>query len=209
MYRFTRRLGPRIAVVLGGGVFEDGSPSQNTRLRSQAAIRLARAQPDLTFILSGCGPPDGTGTRRYTEAEVMRRLLIAGGVSPRRLWIEDQSIDTIGNAILVSARFLETKTPRQVYVVTSPFHMQRALEIFASVLGPSWPLEAYACEPGDDDAERAKNEPPGREAVRRFFSTVQPGDIGGAVRQLLRDGKPYYRSLRWLRRKARPSRRAA
>ena len=127
-----------IAVVLGGGLHADGTPTQPTLARADAAAELSRAR-DVALIASGS---HGNGPRpKITEAEIMARRLAERGVSRERIFLEDQSRDTLSNAAFVAELYLAGIAPRPLVIVTSPFHMARSLVTFGLVLGPSWPLE--------------------------------------------------------------------
>jgi uncharacterized SAM-binding protein YcdF (DUF218 family) len=193
-------LGPTIAIVLGAGINGDGIASPRTRVRAEAAARLAHANPELTLIVTGDGR--SKSRMRYlslSEASNMAKILIKSGIAPNRILREHQACDTIGNAILSAARYLVDQEPRQIYVVTSPFHAERALTIFRGVLGPAWTVEAYLSEEIEGDAVKGANESGGIEWAHRFFEQTIPGNIASAINRLLAIGKPRYRQFRWLK----------
>jgi DUF218 domain len=198
--RSTGPLGPSIAIVLGAGVNLDGTASSRTRIRAEAAARLAHANPELSIIVTGDGREKTC--RKFaslSEASNMARILIESGISPKRILREHQACDTMGNAVLSAARYLVGQTPRKVYVVTSPFHGERALTMFRGVLGPNWTVEAYLSEEIDGDDYKASRESGGIEWAHKFFEQTIPGDISSAVNRLLEIGKPRYREIRWLK----------
>ena len=57
-------LGPAIAVVLGAGLNTDGTASERTIVRTEAAVQLAKLHPTLTVIVTGDGRTD---TNRASE----------------------------------------------------------------------------------------------------------------------------------------------
>jgi hypothetical protein len=187
-------LGSEVAVVLGGGISSDGVPSRETVKRAEAGIKLAKERPDVTFFLSGYTPH---GEGKVTEAAAMSQLFEAAGIPRKRLLLEDESRDTIGNAILIASRFLRGATPRKFYVVTSPFHAARALGYFRGVYPAAWDLEIVRAEALDDDDARALNEPGGIEWGKKFFSGIEPGDIDALIRRL-QEQRPAYRNIAWL-----------
>ncbi len=184
-----------VVVVLGGGMNSDGTCGQATILRARKAVKLAKANPLWTFILSGDGrvnPASG-----LTEAEYMARIFEASGIDRSHLLLEEESRDTIGNAVLVAARYLRHLQPRTLYVVTSPFHATRALLLFRGVLGASWNVEVAPSSPARGDAARRANEPGGIDWTKRFFTGISPGDLRACISRLLTD-RPAYASSRWL-----------
>jgi hypothetical protein len=118
-------------------------------------------------------------------------------VTPERIAVEDESRDTIGNAVLTAVRFLRGIEPRPLAVITSPFHLERATETFRHVLGYPWQVEAVASDETGDDVARAARETRFLQDTTKFFEGVRPGDFR-AMAQRLRERWPYYRGVRTL-----------
>lgn len=121
-------------VILGGaedpvGTLAWGPPSLNEGgERFFAALELARRFPDAPVIFTG-----GSGRLRRAalpEAEVARRVLTGAGLDPARLILEGASRNTAENARL--GRALAPDRPGQWLLVTSAFHMPRAVETFCA-----------------------------------------------------------------------------
>lgn len=183
---------PELIVVLGGGVTGEGAPGAATIARAHRAALTARATPDAPVILSG-GREARLG-EGPSEAEMMRDQIVAAGVAPERLLIEDESRTTVGNAVLVAARYLRGLEPRSIHLISSPFHLQRATEIFRHVLGFAWQIQAVAADETQDDLDRAPNETRYLQEATTFFDGTKPGDLG-AIAKKLRSGDPYYAGL--------------
>jgi uncharacterized SAM-binding protein YcdF (DUF218 family) len=163
-----------IAVVLGGGLRGDGTPTGSTQRRADAAARLA-AERDVALIVSGS---HGNGPQpKVSEAEYMARRLAELGVAEERVFIEDESRDTLSNAVCVAERYLARIAPRRLTIVTSPFHMARSLATFAFVLGPEWPIDAYPAAPGEQDDAHAATEELYLGNLRARLEGLQPGDL--------------------------------
>jgi hypothetical protein len=193
-------LGPTVAIVLGAGIEPGGKASTRSRARAEAAARLAQAIPEMSIIVTGDGRKNSIERHtRLSEASCMARILIENGISRKRIFREHQAVDTAGNAVLSAARFLAGKKPRHVYVVTSPFHAERALIYFRGVLGPECVVEPWLCEKVPDDDRKGSLESGGIDWARRFFDTTIPGNICSMVDRLLTIGKPRYRRLIWLK----------
>ena len=161
--------------MLGGGIAPDGTPTASTAARARAVAQLARHRPAMAIIAAGShgeGPPPSK-----TEAAVMADLMAAAGVPGERVFLEERSRDTIGNAVEVAARYLMNIEPRPLYVVSSPFHLERALISFRNVLGFAWQVQAVAAEETPDDLERAKNETFFLQETFTFFAGIRPGDF--------------------------------
>ena len=118
-------------LVLGAKVNPHG-PSLALRNRIDAAYDYLEAHPDCTAILSGGQGPD----EPMTEAQCMYNELVAMGIDPQRLWLEDQSTTTWEN-MKFSRALLEEKTgtaPEQIGLLSNEFHLFRA-QLFARRFG--------------------------------------------------------------------------
>jgi len=167
---------PELAVVLGGGLDAQGAPLPSTRARAHRAAQLARERPELALICSGDrqpGAPEGVAS----EAAQMRDLIIGFGIAADRIALEDESRDTLANAVLTAARYLHDLEPRPLSVVTSPFHLERATETFRHVLGYRWQVMAVASDETDDDVARAARETRYLQETTAFFAGIKPGDL--------------------------------
>lgn len=195
----TRTMGRELIVVLGAGVTANGAPSERTAARTQTAVLLAKQLPEATIIVTGDGRPDKQAPRSKTEASCMARILRANGISGSRIRLEHQAVDTMGNTILVAARFLMNATPRKIHLVTSPFHAERASVMFRGIYGPCWPIEVHTSAVCDGDEAKGVNEHGGIEWALRFLEGTTPGDFMTAILRLREVGKPVYRQLRFRR----------
>jgi uncharacterized SAM-binding protein YcdF (DUF218 family) len=187
---------PEIVVVLGGGA-PAGIPTASTVRRAEKAAELARQRPRAALILSGERAGWDTARTVRSEAELMAEVIVAAGIPRERLFLEDESRDTLGNAVLVAVRYLQGLEPRPVAVVTSPFHLDRSLVIFRAVLGPRWPVRGIASVPTDGDDERTRTEPGFLADNLESLSGIAPGDIA-AFAAKLRVRWPYYERVRRL-----------
>ena len=110
-------------VVLGAKVNRDG-PSVSLMDRICTAYEYAESHPDTVLVLSG-----GQGTDEpITEAECMYRELIALGVDPLQLRMEDYATSTWEN-LNFSLTFIEHETgtrPAKIGVISSEYHLFRA-----------------------------------------------------------------------------------
>jgi len=113
-------------VILAGGVrryapeYNEDAPSDHSWQRLAYGARLAR-RTGLPVLLTG-----GRG-----EAAAMRAFLVTDfGLTPR--WVEAQARDTQENAVY-SAPLLAAAGVREVLLVTSDWHMRRAVAEFERV----------------------------------------------------------------------------
>lgn len=169
--------GSPVIVVPGYGLTPVGEPSIGTIARVKVAAQLAKAIPDAVVIVSGFRGAADSISHPKTEAQVMRRLLIREGIEPSRIHMEKLARDTVGNAVLVHAKFLSKLEPDIVFVVTSSFHIGRARYVFEHTLGPKWTVVMVAAPDVFGDAEKIPEEAKSLERNRDFFGTTCPGDL--------------------------------
>ncbi len=134
---------PNGLVVLGGAITPDVSGGRGEVALNEAAERitataeLARRYPDARIIYSG-----GSGALILdspAEAPFAVRQLEALGVAHDRITAEEQSRNTIENAVF--SRLLAAPKPGERWLlVTSAYHMPRAIAVFRAA---GFAVEAY------------------------------------------------------------------
>jgi uncharacterized SAM-binding protein YcdF (DUF218 family) len=95
--------------------------------RYSDGIRLYRAGWAPRLIFSGAAW-DGT----HSNAEVMRGLAVADGVPDTDILVDPNGDDTYGNAVF-TRDLMVTHGLRSAILVTSPYHLQRAVLTFRGV----------------------------------------------------------------------------
>lgn len=112
-------------VVLGARVDPDGAPSPTLRARVEHAVVLYRRGLAPKLVFSG-----GVGDFGDSEARVGQRLAASLGVPEGDCLLEEASHSTAQNAAF-TAKLLARHSLRSVIVVTDPYHLPRALRLFA------------------------------------------------------------------------------
>ena len=108
-------------IVLGCQVRGE-TPSQTLRERMDAALVYLRDNPDAACVLSG---GQGSG-ERISEAECMRRYLVANGVSESRLYLEDRSKSTYENIVFSRIIIDKNGLNPTLAIATDGYHQYRA-----------------------------------------------------------------------------------
>jgi len=130
-------------VVLGGAVTPEVSHARKAVAlneaaeRLTAAVSLAQRIPNARIIFSGGS--DAIIPTQQTEAQAAARLFESVGLAPGRVILEDKSRNTIENA-LFSMRLAQPKPGERWLLVTSAYHMPRAIGVFRKV---GFAVEAY------------------------------------------------------------------
>ncbi len=120
-------------VVLGGAIDDEASAVRGQTVFDEGASRLteaailARRYPQARLVYSG-----GSASllnSHSTEAREGRKLLVALGVDPARIAIEDKSRNTDEN-VRFTAALVHPQADQIWLVVTSAYHMPRAMGLF-------------------------------------------------------------------------------
>jgi uncharacterized SAM-binding protein YcdF (DUF218 family) len=149
---------PEGSLVIGGAISPDVSKARGAVAlteaaeRMTAAVELARRYPGARIVFSGgIGELISSGA---TEAEAARRLWEALGIAPARITLEDKSRNTVENAVF-SKDVVQPKPGERWLLVTSAYHMPRAIGIFRKA---GFAVEPYPVDwrtRGSDDGLRA------------------------------------------------------
>lgn len=110
-------------IVLGAKV-NGTTPGGALRNRIQVAYEYARANPDTIIVASG-GKGDDEG---ISEAECIFNILVAKGIEPSRIIIEDKSTSTREN-LFNTLELIDADANTQIGLVTNDFHIYRALRL--------------------------------------------------------------------------------
>jgi uncharacterized SAM-binding protein YcdF (DUF218 family) len=123
-------------IVLGGLIAPDVSAARNEVALNESAERLtviaelARRYPDARIVFSG-----GSGALLFgegKEAEFAVGLLENFGIARARILLEDDSRNTVENA-LYSKAIASPKAGERWLLVTSAYHMPRSIGVFRQV----------------------------------------------------------------------------
>lgn len=118
-------------IVLGAQVKADGSVSLQLEARLEKAFEAYCAKSRPVIVCGGQGLNEPC-----PEAWVMKEWLMKRGVPETEILTDDRSVNTFQN--MVNARELLGEEPREVLIVTSDYHLPRALVISREAGLPAW-----------------------------------------------------------------------
>jgi uncharacterized SAM-binding protein YcdF (DUF218 family) len=125
---------PAGIIVLGGAINDGVSAARGETVfdeggeRLTEAVVLAKRYPEARVVYTG-GTASFDPAATSTEALQARKLMAQMGVAPERITIEDKSRNTDENARFTAAIVHPEPSERWI-IVTSAFHMPRAMGIF-------------------------------------------------------------------------------
>jgi uncharacterized SAM-binding protein YcdF (DUF218 family) len=113
-------------VVFAGGVGESGKAGGGHQERVKRAVDLyEEGYADGMVLSSGF-------VYSFKEAEVMRALAIDQGIPPSHIVLEEHSKNTYENVMFVN-RIIGERRWHRILLVSSPYHMRRALLVWHKV----------------------------------------------------------------------------
>jgi uncharacterized SAM-binding protein YcdF (DUF218 family) len=131
-------------VVLGGSIIPETAATRGVDSalneaaeRITATVELARKYPNARIIFTGGNA--SLFENAPSEAAIAVRAFVALGIAPDRITAEEQSRNTIENAVF-SRLIAQPKPGERWLLVTSAFHMPRAIAVFRAA---DFPVEPY------------------------------------------------------------------
>jgi len=126
--------------VLGAGITKEGELTQIGRSRVEKAVSLYKFNHASRILLSGRHTHRITFIPPRTEAQAMREYAINLGVKPEHIYLEENSMDTLGNAYFSKQFFLKYNW-KSIIIITSNFHLARTQYLFKKVYGREFNFE--------------------------------------------------------------------
>ena len=119
-------------IVLFGGLEKDGTPHPWVISRLDKALEFSSGSKFI--VLAGRGTPYRPSPRdkngfAIDECAACAKYLIFRGFNPKKIILENVSMDTIGNGYFTRFLLAEPMRLRKILIVTSEFHMPRSKEI--------------------------------------------------------------------------------
>ena len=181
----TTILTENIIVLLAGGLTAEGKLPEWVHLRILKGIEIAKSVTNPTVIFSSNytlnKPPILQDGFPKSEAVEMARVFQRYADFKYCPLIENSSHDTIGSAFYVRSLLLNNDEKRDLLLVTSDFHMDRAAYIYQKVLSLEPPFNRVSLIPAATISntqllERRDKEKKAGEKVKKTldgFNTVQ------------------------------------
>ena len=151
---------PTAIIILAGAASVPTSPKERAELNRAAFRRLWRGA-ELYRNVGGRIPVVYTGQPREVppgvrnEADLAREVVLRGGILPEHFWLEGESRNTFESAVNVKTLLAGRGVSGPVALVTSAWHMRRAVAAFSKqglavlpvpcdrIGGGRWSLSAF------------------------------------------------------------------
>ncbi|MFT7219607.1 MAG: uncharacterized SAM-binding protein YcdF (DUF218 family) [Candidatus Azotimanducaceae bacterium] len=132
-----------VLIVLGYSN-DESDPVFQARVDKAVSLFFEGLAPQIIF--SGCCSDKLDIRPKLTEAVSMRDAAIDQGIPPGIIFLEEESVDTLGNFYYSKSNFLEPCSWHHVGFVSSPWHTFRSEYLANMVLGPDYEVTGYASE---------------------------------------------------------------
>jgi uncharacterized SAM-binding protein YcdF (DUF218 family) len=175
-------------IVLGSGITPNLEPSPGSALRTAKAVELIDLFQNALLIMSGNTPTRAEHAAiENSEAAIMKKYAVSLGVDPQKILLENESRDTLANAIFTKRNYLVHRRLNNIIVVTSSYHVPRAEYLFSKVLGPEY-TTTFVSAGGEVKPERLTKEARSLDFAKALLDTATDGD----------DKEIYQRMSEWL-----------
>ncbi len=177
-----------IIIVLGGGVNEDGSLTDQSKERVDRALQIFRKNPARYLLVSSKYSFAINFVPRKTEAKAMRDYAFSSGVPSKKVILEDRSVDTTGNMLFAEEIIRRMHGVRSLILVTSSYHMQRSRYLFEKFFGKRFRVSFVSSKSRLSNEKlklRKKSEKETLDLIKRFYRDVKNGDFKEMRRRIL------------------------
>lgn len=127
-------------IILGGGITPQGYLSHESLERIATGIKIIQTNRAQYLILSGNGYWQKKISPSRTEANLMANIAVKNGISKKVIWIENKSLDTIGNAYFTKSLIEENNLGKSFIIITSDYHIKRTKWLFNKLFGSKYKL---------------------------------------------------------------------
>ncbi len=165
-------------ITLGHLITAEGCLTPQLEARLKRSIGLYERGVSQTLTMSG-GRSDKEPT---SAARAMCHYAVRAGIPEARVLLEENALDTIGEAVFTRMQIVAPHGMRRLLVVTSGYHAARAREIFRWVYGRACALEWEGVEGGyEDTLELHARERRSWQECTALFGGVAVGDLHGIL----------------------------
>ncbi|AHE65850.1 YdcF family protein [Legionella oakridgensis] len=150
----------KLIIVLGYTLNRDCSIQPILQSRLDKAILLYQKEDNI--LVCGNGPPKALvpePCQKTTEAEAMKNYLIAKGIPAEKIYKEEQSTTTFGNAYYGYLTIKNNKLfPKSIFIISNQFHFPLVKYSFDKVFGNSFSYSFHAVSDVDLPIEKEMTE---------------------------------------------------
>lgn len=186
-----------VLIVHGSGVTPEGFPNATGIQRADTTLDAWGNGVAPNVVASGkhsflLGDPS-----QVAESVATKRYLVNAGIPEANVFIEDNSLESVGNALFTMTDFVIPNQWEKLAVVTSASHLPRLLEIYKWVYGNDFDIQGIPA-PEQIGIKEKIWEPVGSILVKEILRETKQGDHE-AIQERLFDLVPGYRDATYPR----------
>ena len=174
-------------IVLANEMDKDGVLNKESILRANLAAKMAK-DCKIPYVIT-CGWAYRADSA-IKIADAFKSYIVTLGVRTEQILTEENSRDTVGDAVFTRLNLVEPLGFRYICVVTSNYHVARAIKIFNFVYGSNFSLDVIGAVVELSDSFLSK-ETESEIAFDRTFRGVHASDMG-QIMEALRNNHPFY-----------------
>ncbi len=174
-------------IVLANEMDIDGVLNTESSLRANLAVKMAKDFKIPYIITCGWAYRNDSDVK---IADAFKSYIVKLGLRDEQILTEENSRDTVGDAVFTRLNLVEPLGFRKFCVVTSNYHVTRTRKIFNFVYGSNFRLDVIGADVKFDDSFLSK-ESESEIAFDRTFCDVNVSDIG-QIMEALRNNHPFY-----------------
>lgn len=127
-----------VIIVLGRGVYADGSLYEDPKSRIKKAVELYKGKKAKKIIMSGGFSFHFENDTDVNESKSMKAYAVSLGANPDDILAEGKSTHTLANAYFCKKIYCEPQSYNSIIVVASSDHMPRVRYVFGKVFGANY-----------------------------------------------------------------------
>ena len=112
-------------IIFGAAVLNNGEASGALRRRVTSALSPTLQLQDNYFLATG-----GVGKNNFSEAQVMRTLLLQSGIQENKIILDDKSNDTLASIVNCTRILKSGLSFDNIFVCTDEYHIFRCRWLF-------------------------------------------------------------------------------
>jgi uncharacterized SAM-binding protein YcdF (DUF218 family) len=174
-------------IVLANEMDKDGVLNEESSLRANLAAKMAKDYKIPHVITCGWAYRADSDIK---IADAFKSYIVKLGVRAEQILTEENSRDTVGDAVFTRLNLVEPLGFRNFFVVTSNYHVARTRKVFNFVYGSNFRLDVIGADVEFDDSFLSK-ETESEIAFDRTFCDVNVSDMG-QIMEALRNNHPFY-----------------
>lgn len=159
-------------IVLANHMDKEGNLNSESLSRIELARDFYLKNPSATLITSGWNYRKDSS---LFISDVMKDYAIKLGIPSDKIITERNSRDTVGDAFFTKRNILVSQKWKNIIVVTSDYHVDRASIIFKFIYGHEYVIKVVGSS-GFDTAKKQVAEKKSLEAFKKTFKNINVGD---------------------------------